>query len=525
MKNSLRLALALALIAPGTFTADAAAQVIRAPRVVPAAIGGPAAITAVPAMLAPSLTAPTLAPSLAASPAPASGPTGPRLSPTEGAASPARSAWAKARQILRDTPAEVAILGAFGLMVGLGVGWHHEAAREASIPVGFSEIHQMEREAQAEQRAIGPMARYLAGTNDMTMNVFNAWNLANERTMYGNPVPNFASELDYNEGQKLRIHHYELPHYFQSIPGEAEAARRLLEPYAQVRGAAAAADDALERTWDDSHHDVTHTEWHTRTVDDGNGKSHTETYSEEVYDYTNHRYDYHRAEGEAAATSLDALAVKGRAASFTEAMPVAKITNADGEYAAEKSRGLKQALAPELALQYSHAWRDGSTLMTNLPAIHARLTDLARDADQWRGQKGAAHDEYYRTYSHSDSGPREFQTAERSLDHGRALESSVGEVLDGVDYTKAMTPVLKAKIDELIAVQLDHKPGDADKLAKEVLTIAKTIYSKNFKGGFDVDRFRAGVVALAALLGLIGGGLAGWAWDWTGNRRGWWKPK
>ncbi|MFI5346927.1 MAG: hypothetical protein ACHQ51_11190 [Elusimicrobiota bacterium] len=539
MKNSLRLALALALIAPGPFAGQAAAQVIVSPRSIPAGIGGPVGVSGAPAMLAPALSSLALSPSAglgtsalpaaapsalyaAPSAAAADGPSRDRFSPAERASLPA-GVWAKTKKLLRDTPAEIAILGTVGLLIGLGAGWHHEAAREASIPVGFSEIHQMEREAEAEGRAIGTMTRYLAGTNDMAMNVFNAWNIANERTLYGSPVPAFASELDYNAGQKLRIHKYELPHYFQSIPVEAAAARGMLESYDQVRRQAADAGGHLSRTWDESHHDVTHTEYDTHTVDDGNGKSHTETTSHEVYDYTNHHYSYDRGQGEASSSSLDALTLKGRAASFTETIPVAKQTNADGEYAAEKSRGLKRAITPEEALKYSRAWRDGSTLMTNLPTIHGRLADLARDADQWRADKTRAHDEAYRTYSHSDSGPKEYQTAERALAHDQELERSTAEILDGVDYAKAMTPVLQAKINELIAVQLDHKPGDAKALTKEVLTIAKTIYTKNFKNGFDVERFRAGVVALGALLGALLGGLLGWGADWAGNRRGWWR--
>ncbi|OGR94662.1 MAG: hypothetical protein A2V88_00590 [Elusimicrobia bacterium RBG_16_66_12] len=548
MKKIMRLARVLLLAAPGPLVAEASAQTFRPAASVQAVGRVSVVIPSAPSALAPSaLSASVLASALsapaasvlAAAPAaaPMAGLSAPQFAPFGRAEEPrdggqpgeprwkqkARSVLAKTRQVLRDTPAEVAVVGAIGLMVGLGLGWHHESAREASIPVGFSEIHQMERDAQAEGRQMGPMAKYLAGTNDMTMNVFNAWNTANANTLAGSPVRNFASELDYNAGLKMKIHHYELPDYFKMIPGQSDEARRLLEPYEQVRRQAADANGHLSRTWDESHQDVTHTEWRTRTVDDGNGESHTETYTEEVYDHTNHSYSYDRDRGEAASSSLDVLKAKGGKASFTEAMRIARQTNADGEYAAETSRGLRQALSPEEAMKYASAWRDGSTLMTNLPVIHGRLSDLARDGDQWRGDKRTAHDEYYRTNSHSDSGPREYQTVERALSHGQDLERAVTEVLDGVDYTKAMTPVLEAKIHELIAVQLDGKPGDAKKLSKEVLTIAKAIYAKNFKGGFDVERFRAGVVLLASLLGALAGGLAGFGWDRLAARRGWWR--
>jgi len=74
--------------------------------------------------------------------------------------------------------------------------------------------------------------------------------------------------------------------------------------------------------------------------------------------------------------------------------------------------------------------------------------------------------------------------------------------------------LLREKISQYIT-PLD---GNARKLNKEIMNISKEIYKKNFKAGFDVERFRWGMIFLGGLVGTIAGGLAGWALDELGNK-------
>jgi len=48
--------------------------------------------------------------------------------------------------------------------------------------------------------------------------------------------------------------------------------------------------------------------------------------------------------------------------------------------------------------------------------------------------------------------------------------------------------------------------------------MSKKFYTLNFKSGFDIERFRAEVVAALGLAGAVAGGLAGWGVDALGNK-------
>lgn len=523
----LHLSAILALSTPGSTAAQTVARAALGSHVAAAA---PVPVLDIPALAAAGIVAPVASPPRAApsvvapvaSLQPAAAPVvvaqaAPAFA-TPRRPDPGGPGWRKKSQ------AAVAALVLVGLLSGIGLGWHNETLRDTRVPVGFSEISQMEREAKAAGREIGPVARYLTGTNDMTMNVFNAWNIANAGTSKDSDsvVPQFARELDMNAGSKLQIHRYELPHYFSTLPKTAEAAYSRLAPYDALGRQAADANARLESTWDYDRVDVDRMETRWVTVDDGDGKSHIETVTEWVYDHSNHSYDYKPKEGEAASRSLDVLTQKGRDAVFTEDMRPAALTHADGEYAAETSRGRRQAIDSEEALSLAATWKHGSTLMNNLPVIEGRLVDLARDAALWRDQKNSAHDDYYSTNSKSDSGPREYQTVQRALGRSQELERSISEIMTGIEATRTLTPALEAKIKEFIAVTIDHQPGDSHKLSQEVMSLTRQIYTANFKKGFEVERFRAWVVVLTAVAGAAVGGLIGAGADWMARRRGWW---
>jgi len=422
-----------------------------------------------------------------------------------------RSAWESFKRLAKMTAARVIIAGVIGATTAGAFSFNHESDRDSYIPVGFSEITQIEKDAARAGREIGPLTRYYTSTNDLAMNIFSAWNDSKSTPLTRNDIHSFAKELDMKMDPTFRVHHYEIPDFVKKLPGEANQALEQLKPFSKVQQEMAGINDLFARTWDESHRDETRTEEYEVEVDvdDGNGKSHKEKEkrTRDVYDHTDHSYDYHKAQGEKASADLDRTIKENEGAlAVKEKMPVASKTNAEGEYAAELSRK-GQRFDQKGYDRIARSWNSGATLTQNQNTIASLWDALHKDADAWRSAKQTAHDESYQTSSHSDSGPREYQVANKALEDGQALHSSISEVLGGMEYTRKMTPVLEAKIKQLIAIELDmSQKGNAKKVAKEIRQIAKEMYSLNFKGGFNVYKFRAWMVVLSVMGGAVGAG-------------------
>ena len=425
--------------------------------------------------------------------------------------------------LLKRTSAEIFIVGAIDLVIGAGYGANHETVRAKYIPLGFSEIHQIERDAHYQNAAIEPMTRYLTGANDLTMKVFESWNESHERTYAGSNVKYFASELDRRMDPALKFHLYEIYDYLRDLPSQADSALLELNPFLTVNNGLQSVNSDFSRSWSESHIDSYRTEYYTVTVDDGGGKSHTETRSRRVYDHTTHSYRYDKPAGERASSGLDALIDKIGTLTFRETLRTASQTNAEGEYGAEKSRRNFSRHRPtqKELFEFANMWATGSTLNANLPAIMAGWAALRNDADIWRSAKTQAQDAWYITHSHSDAGPREYQAAQTALSNGLATATAVSEIVEGITFTRAQLPVLEAMIRQIIDIEMNYKKGDSKKLMRQIVALSQDIYGKNFKNGFDVDPYRVWFVLLLALSGLVAGGLAGWGLDYAGDKKGW----
>ncbi|MDD5301951.1 MAG: hypothetical protein PHS14_02495 [Elusimicrobia bacterium] len=473
----------------------------------------------VPSALAPSLGAPSSSPSFE-----------PRSPKDDSGRAPWRRKVTEYKQRfvswVSNTPSEILLIGVLGLAIGLGAGHKHESDREKHIPLAFSEIHQIERDAERAGMAVGPLTRYLTSTSDMTMKVFEVWNESHANTYVGSNVHNFATELEYKMDPSFKFHRYEIFDFVRDLPAQADAATAQLSHLDQLRRGLSPVVNDFNRSWDDSHTDHYRTEYYTVTVDDGKGKSHTETRSREVYDHTTHTYTYDRASGERASTGADALIARTGSLALTEVLHTASQTNAEGEYAAEKSRRNANGgarLSQDSLTKIANTWATGSTLMTNLPEADRLWAAFHGDANAWRAAKGTAHDDRYNTGSHADSGPREFQTAERALADGAGAEAKLGEILDGISFVKANTPKLEGMIRELIDVELHYKKDGTDtkKLMREILTLSQQMYQKNFNGGLEVDPYRKLMLLVYSLCGLGIGAALGAALDKASRKYRW----
>jgi hypothetical protein len=435
-------------------------------------------------------------------------------------------------EAMRETALPVVMLATVGLAIAGGISYHHESVRAQTYPLAFSEISQIEKDAQYAHRGpVGPMTRYLAGTNDLVMKILESYDAAHTKGSIMNADKTFANELDYRI--EYKFHRYEIQNYLDKASKDnlatlAENARAELAPFVRAKAEIDSADEHLDKAWSASHVDHYHTRHYTVTVSNSSGKgTHTEPRSEEIYDNTTHSYDYDRREGAAAAAQLNAAIATDDVLAFNETIPTASQTNAEGEYAAELSRRqageLKGQLDVEAYKKISAIWKYGSTLWNNLPFIGSQWKILHGDAPEWSQAAGRARSESYVTASQSDSGPQEYQDAEKVLDDGRKFSASVGEILDGMDYTQKNTQVLSDKVHQLIAVELDHAKGNPRKLSADIIEISRGMYAANFKNGLDFQRFRADMLVLFSLLGaLIGGGL-GVGYRALIDRFGWFK--
>lgn len=418
----------------------------------------------------------------------------------------ASEAWEFAKQIPLTFAVPIVALG----IAGFAWTYNHECERDKAIPIAFSEKSQIERDASGENEKVSPLTRYLTSVNDSKMKIFERWNKAHGKA--SRDIARAFAEQLYDERANNK-HNYSLHDLQQNLVEESKAALESIRPYREVRNRLIPINNLFENTWDDSHidHYRTVTRTGTRTVSDGNGKSHTETYTftEEVYDHTHHSYTYYPRNGESASREIDGLFGDYPELKLAEKIRMATKTNPENEQAMHESRikELKNKVLSRVEkLTLANKWREGSTLLVNLPRIHQYYnSNLANDANSWRAGKQRAHSTSYPTGSHSDSGPREFQIVESALDNGRNTVSLIWQIEKGIIYTLNNSSLLDSKITEMIKTSFGpeskEKTKRTRKLSDEIMLMARQEYSLNFKEGFDVAGFRGWMVVLGTLLG------------------------
>lgn len=435
------------------------------------------------------------------------------------------------KHLFRETSAEIAALGVAGAILAGVPAYKHESARANLLPLAFSEKHQIHNDASYKGETVPPFTEYLTSVNDASMKIFEAWNLSRQDIL--DKTDKFAMELEIKIDPALNYHHFRLDKLLAIIPAEGQAALDLFKPFLDVNNGLKPVNAHFDRSWRDTHVDNYHTETYEETVTDADGNTHTETRTRQVYDDTTHTYTYNKAEGEAAAISLIELLAKNPNLQFAETLKIASQTNAEGEYAIEKTlnKNKNKRMSPFDFMQYSTLWNRGSTLKANLPVIMDMWAALQNDSPAWASAKAKARSVWYKTCSHSDAGPKEFQIAEKTLTHGTQMVSSIDEIAAGITYTQEHAPHLNRLLEQFVSVTRLHRPIYQDlskrpgKLAGQIMKEAKEIYQKNIKAGLDVQGFRWPLFVMALLLGTAAGGALGFWIDKIGDERGWWEGK
>ena len=427
------------------------------------------------------------------------------------------------KRLLRETPIEVLLLASLGGLFGTLYRYNIESDKDKVIPLGFSEIEQIELDAASMGIKVPAVTHFLASTNDMTMKVFECWNTSHEQTLFGSNTRAFATELENRIEPSFKIYQYEIREFAQVLPSRADSALKQLAGHVAVRHALDKINDNFRYAWEDYHDDSYRPEVRTRLVTDADGNTDTEIDIVMVYDHTDHTYRYHKNYGEQVSRTLDDM-LSEHPQFDTEKFMVSSSTHAENEYAIEASRKklLKgKRLSPSELLEYANRWAYGSTITIHSPRVDELLANLHDDNARWMVAKKTAKSTAYRTYSHGDPGPAEFQTAETALSHGVELYTKIDAMVGSVEFVRDNTPLLYEKIRRFIRIVYDREEGDAERLKGEILDLAKQMYRTNFTRGFDVEPFKPETIVLYGIAGLALGGLVGFGLDYAGRKRAW----
>ena len=446
------------------------------------------------------------------------------------------SFWDKFKHTLRTTSIEILILALIGGGIGFYLSFKAEKRREGNIPIGFSEISQIERDAVAKDSQLSELNKFLPLVNDFFMKIAESWNNAHQKKstvpisdIYaGSEKPSkrtlytrFAENLYPRMNIQFRQYHYELKDIVDLLPVLANAVIKGLSDYRTVGQSLPAVINNFDRAWDYDPDHKYKTEVRTRTGIDMDGNPTVEIYTEEVYSHTIHTYDYHQEYGNKASYQLTALVSKYPVLKLKKGLMIASETHEEGRRAAAESRRKKSPETEEEYRMIASIWRKGSTLKIAVDNINPVWPVLVRGADNWSSVKdnvwkntNGKNRYRYRTNRRSNPGPKEYQVAETNLQNARQVKQNIDQMFQGINYVKTQIPLLEQKIKEIIDIEVERViQGDSKKLTDDIISIAREMYELNFSKGFDVKGFRAGMVVLFSFLGIIAGIGLGILWD------------
>ena len=281
--------------------------------------------------------------------------------------------------ILNNTRTEVYIGLTLGALIAGTWSYNHESNKNHTLRLAFSETSQIEQDARKMGIKVPHATDYLSKANDFYMKIFEAWNESWDRISVfdvGDNTKMFSSELEFRTEITFKRHHYELP---QLTPLVTQLADSLANDYNYLRGLqqnVLLSVDYFDKAWEDYHHDEYHTEiyYETETSTDSNGNTTTTTVmkTRQVYDYTDNEYIYHKWAGENASKKMNNIFQWYPEIKTDGQFILASQTNAENEYAIERSRKDElenKILRPEEYMKIANSWLSGSSLYNNLLVI------------------------------------------------------------------------------------------------------------------------------------------------------------
>ena len=427
-------------------------------------------------------------------------------------------AWNWFRDLVKETDEQLVVAWSIVavLTITMFIFLPKEIRHAKLIPLGFSEIEQIEIDAERKHKPVDPITEYYAKLSDVNNKVFECWNTSLNFGLIGTNEA-FARELD---ARKNKIYKYEFD-LLDTLPKTIDKVLAALKKYIDLTPTLRNVEIQFGSTWEEDHDDEYRTEIYYTTSTDSDGNTSTEMHTRQVYDHTDHSYWYHKPQGEIAYQSGIRMLKYFYRLDWPGNLMRPSKTNAEGEYAADKSRRVERHDQISL-MEIATMWNTGS-LYNNLRSNILSYNGMYNLIKIWEKYKDTAHDDFYTTSSSSDPGPEEYQSVEHIRDLANTVVQAIDQLVFSLQTTKKELPVLKNKIEEYISVVLEGKKGGANSLRREIISMSEKMYDRNFPNGINHNTFRGWLLILwsvvALVIGfLIGCGLKAWAGEsWDGG--------
>ena len=111
-----------------------------------------------------------------------------------------------------------------------GVSYYLNDQKAKRVPVAFSEFGKTARSFEQQGQNVPPLTHFYSVTNDITMQVFEASNIANERSVFTDAFP---SELEFKMDKGTRVH-TQISKRAIELPPVAGEALHSLEKFVQT---------------------------------------------------------------------------------------------------------------------------------------------------------------------------------------------------------------------------------------------------------------------------------------------------
>ncbi len=431
----------------------------------------------------------------------------------------------KFQTLLDETPAEIFIVGGLLCAIFTGVSYQHEYVKQGQEPLAFSEIGHTRKVLGWRGMKVPALTMQYSATNDVRMQVGEANNIA-----YGwgwdDLTKAFAYEIEKKNDIKYHIHTL-IVEYAQHMKEYGDDALKSLENIISANRDLPPVINALHDTWSVVHDDKYRTEHYTEEVcstdSDGKEHCHDEDRTREVYDHTDHTYNYHPKKGRLAAALLRDYITKHPDIDVKEPLILAAKTEAENEWAIRESRRHMPHYVEPKGDEYvklANTWATSSNYYLLMPRINQDQSDVIKITPKWEAAKDTAHDEFYQTYSHNDDGPKEYQISEAARMTLTDQHQNIDKIVDGIKFARDQIPVLSRLIKQFTDAELHNGPkADVKKLSKQINELSKEIYNLNFINGMDTYPAKWGNVFMWGLLGAALGGGLGALWNEVNKNR------